>query len=146
MLEGKVIMREWLTPICLVVAFTAAVALAGSTVRELSLWADGDAAAIFRPDPGITLEELAQARDLPTSKKTWTECCSHEDCKEAQISVRRQNDEWTLIKINDMEPFHIETSKVRNSLNGKAYYCRISPFHRLDRKNIRCVFVVGRLA
>ena len=56
-------MREWLTPILLVLGFTFAVALAGPTVDDLSTWADGDAAAIFRPNPGITLEELAQLRE-----------------------------------------------------------------------------------
>ena len=226
-------MREWLTPILLVLAFTFAVALAGPTVDELSHFADGDAAAIFRPDPGITLDQLgemrkeasrqghlmfrvheigswrcawtsgflddcgssikkadsskeyeylrhgayqsqdwrevwtdyperggelvtrmirhveaegAQARDLPASPEVWEACCSHGDCRLARIDSYQLDDTWTVVKINDMEPFKIESSKVLPSKNGKAYYCRISPFHRLDGKNIRCVFIVGRLA
>ena len=57
-------MREWITPTILVLGFTVAVAFAGPTVDELSRFADGDAAAIFRPEPGITLEELAKARKV----------------------------------------------------------------------------------
>ena len=139
-------MREWLTPIILVICFTVAVALAGPTVDDLSYFADGNAAAIFRPEPGITLEELAQARDLPTSPEVWEACCNHEDCRPARIDSYQLDDTWTVIKINDMEPFKIESIKVLPSKNGKAYYCRISPFHRLDGKNIRCVFVVGSMA
>jgi len=117
-------MRDWLITILLVLCFTFVVALAGPTV-----------------------EEITQDRGLPTTPEIWDECCSDEECREATIQATWIDPEWMLIKINDMEPFKIESSKVMNSINGQAYYCRISIFHRLTGENIRCVFLTGeRLA
>lgn len=89
----------------------------------------------------INVDLLSEAH-IPTDEKTWSDCCSHHDCKEAKINVLFKADDKADVAIAAYPIFELDSWKIKKSANGKAYFCRKDLSRPPDNENIRCLFYI----
>jgi len=102
----------------------------------------------------IFLVGFAQAQEyqhkhpqvLPTDKETWDSCCHDQDCMEAKhIEVQYLDDTWAIVQIDNFPTFKTERRKIKDSQNGKPYFCRFNVRTSPNDGNIICIFIVHNM-
>ena len=92
--------------------------------------------------------------DIPTDKKTWNDCCSHDDCVQGKVTITDIQGGLFWIEFNNDPEFFVDKRKVYPSSNGKEYVCWLKsvtddegePIGRPTDENVLCIFKLYHMA